>query len=86
MMTLKDRNFRYDRREGHIQVFYAFDSTKSWGYHRHGVKTQTFANVFRHHSSSPDKNDLIVVIKNFRGTSVYECSTNEIQGKTIFVK
>ena len=24
MMTLKDRNFRYDRREGHIQVFYAF--------------------------------------------------------------
>ena len=29
-------------------------STKSCGDHRHCIKTQTFASVFRHHCSSPD--------------------------------
>ena len=42
------------REFGHIQVVYAFDSTKSVGDHRHCIKTQTFANVLRHHCSSPD--------------------------------
>ena len=42
------------RREGHIQVFYAFDSTKSCGDRRHCIKTQTFANSFRHHCSTAD--------------------------------
>ena len=48
------RRLRCPRRlrgEGHIQVFYAFDSTKSCGDRRHCIKTQTFANVFRHHCS-----------------------------------
>ena len=30
MMTLKDRNFRNGRREGHIQVFYVFNQILWW--------------------------------------------------------
>ena len=68
------------RREGHIQVFYAFDSTKSCGDRRHCIKTQTFANVFRHHCSRADiyksgQKWFKVVIRNFRDSSLYECQS-----------